>query len=58
MSEVIDASVPEPDFRAGRAAFLRSLLARPAIYHRAQLRERFETPARRNIAAEIDDLSR
>jgi predicted metal-dependent HD superfamily phosphohydrolase len=48
--------VPEADFRKGRAAFLEGLLGRAAIYHRAELREKFEAAARRNIAAEIADL--
>lgn len=48
--------VPESEFRKGRAAFLESLLGRVAIYHRAELRQRFEAAARRNIAAEVAEL--
>ncbi len=48
--------VPEADFRKGRGAFLATLLARPVIYHRAELRGLFEDAARRNIAEEMGAL--
>ncbi|MFJ6135887.1 hypothetical protein [Kitasatospora sp. NPDC092286] len=47
------AFVPEPDFRAGRAAVLRRLLALPALYRTPAARERFDAPARANLAAEL-----
>ncbi|MEV6973919.1 hypothetical protein [Kitasatospora sp. NPDC093806] len=50
------AFVPEPDFRAGRAAVLRQLLALPALYHTPGAHARFDAPARANLAAELDTL--
>ncbi|MGW6913519.1 HD domain-containing protein [Kitasatospora sp. NPDC054939] len=50
------AFVPEPDFRAGRAAVLRQLLALPALYRTPAARDRFDGPARANLAAELDRL--
>src|SRR5690606_30536010 len=52
------AWVPSPIFRARRAALLRGLLARDAIYSTAGFRERFEEPARRNLSAELKQLER
>jgi predicted metal-dependent HD superfamily phosphohydrolase len=43
-------------WRAGRAAFLRALLARPAVYATATMRRRGDAAARRNLAAELADL--
>ncbi len=43
------AHVPEPAFRAGRAAVLEGFLRRPAIYATPALRERLEAPARSNL---------
>ncbi|MEE1789119.1 hypothetical protein PUR71_40385 [Streptomyces sp. SP17BM10] len=48
--------VPEPDFRAGRAAVLRRLLALPALYRTPTARERFTAAARSNLAAELGAL--
>ncbi|MFI6447934.1 hypothetical protein [Kitasatospora sp. NPDC050543] len=50
------AFVPEPDFRAGRAAVLRQLLALPALYRTRTARERFDALARTNLAAELERL--
>lgn len=47
------AYVPEEMFRSGRAAVLRTFLARPAIYASAAFRERFENQARANIQREL-----
>ena len=41
--------VPGPLFRRKRRAILRSFLDRPTIYSTAAVRDRYETPARRNI---------
>lgn len=48
--------VPEPDFRAGRAAVLRRLLALPALYRTPAAHERLTAPARANLAAELELL--
>ncbi|MDH6706483.1 putative metal-dependent HD superfamily phosphohydrolase [Kitasatospora sp. MAA19] len=50
------AFVPEPDFRAGRAAILRQLLALPALYRTPAAHARFDAPARANLTAELDGL--
>lgn len=50
------AFVPEPDFRAGRAAVLRQLLALPALYRTHAARGSFDAPARTNLAAELGTL--
>ncbi|MFG3056135.1 hypothetical protein ACGFZP_34995 [Kitasatospora sp. NPDC048239] len=50
------AFVPDPDFRAGRAAILRQLLALPALYRTPAARDRFDAPARANLAAELGRL--
>ncbi|MGW3041874.1 HD domain-containing protein [Kitasatospora sp. NPDC001159] len=50
--------VPEPDFREGRAAVLRQLLALPALYRTPAGRERFTAPARANLTAELQELER
>ncbi|MBP0451249.1 hypothetical protein J5Y04_17115 [Kitasatospora sp. RG8] len=50
------AFVPEPDFRAGRAAVLRQLLALPALYRTPTAHARFDAPARANLAAELGRL--
>ncbi|MBS2966335.1 metal-dependent phosphohydrolase [Actinocrinis puniceicyclus] len=50
-------AVPEPQFRAGRAAVLRSLLGRIAIYNTARARALLESKARVNIAAELERLT-
>lgn len=51
------AWVPEPDFRAQRAAVLRRFLARERLYFTPALRARWEEAARRNLAREIAALS-
>lgn len=48
--------IPDDQFRAGRAAFLRGLAARPAIYFTPRMASRLEAPARANIAAELVGL--
>ncbi|MEV7024642.1 hypothetical protein [Kitasatospora sp. NPDC093558] len=48
--------VPEPDFRAGRAAVLRRLLALPALYRTPAAHERFTVAARANLTAELAAL--
>ncbi|MET8697341.1 hypothetical protein ABZW10_00475 [Kitasatospora sp. NPDC004723] len=50
------AFVPEPDFRAGRAAVLRQLIALPALYRTPTAHARFDAPARANLAAELARL--
>ncbi|MFD9123918.1 hypothetical protein [Kitasatospora sp. NPDC059571] len=50
------AFVPEEAFRSGRAAILRQLLALPALYRTPAARERFDTAARANLAAELSRL--
>ncbi|MEQ4304198.1 metal-dependent phosphohydrolase [Plantactinospora sp. B6F1] len=50
------AHVPEPMFRAGRAAVLRNLLALPALYHTPELARRAEQPARENLRRELTAL--
>lgn len=46
----------DEQFRAGRAAFLRGLIARPSIYFTAQLASSCERHARANIAEELELL--
>lgn len=48
--------VPEEAFRVGRAAILEGFLARDALYFSAWGRERFEAPARENLARSIAKL--
>ena len=43
----------EDQYRNGRAAFLRSLLARPVIYVTPDMRGVFEAPARDNVRREL-----
>ncbi|GHJ15115.1 HD domain-containing protein [Micromonospora sp. AKA38] len=50
------AHVPEPDFRAGRAAVLRHLLALPALYRLPDPHARWEAPARANLTRELGTL--
>lgn len=49
--------VPDADFRAGRAAILRTLLARDALY-RTPVARRWEAAARSNVEAELAELAR
>ncbi|HSS67317.1 MAG TPA: metal-dependent phosphohydrolase [Nocardioidaceae bacterium] len=51
------AYVPEPDFRAGRAAILRQLLDLPRLFATERAHDRWEATARRNVEAEIADLT-
>ncbi len=50
------AHVPDDLFRAGRAAVLRDLLAKPSLFHTAHAREHWEAPARANVEAELAQL--
>jgi predicted metal-dependent HD superfamily phosphohydrolase len=50
------ATVPDGDFRRGRAAVLRDLLAKPELFHTAVGRERWEERARTNVARELAAL--
>lgn len=50
------AHVPEEAFRKGRAGVLRKFLERPAIYHTAMFREKYEAAARENIERSIARL--
>ena len=51
------AHVPDADFRAGRAAVLRALLALPALFRRPELAARWESQARANLRAELAALT-
>ncbi|MEU7777021.1 metal-dependent phosphohydrolase [Micromonospora parva] len=51
------AHVPEPAFRAGRAAVLTGLLALPALFRLPPLATRWEEPARANVRRELAALS-
>ncbi|MEU7772004.1 metal-dependent phosphohydrolase [Micromonospora taraxaci] len=51
------AHVPEPAFRAGRAAVLTGLLALPALFRLPPLADRWEEPARDNVRRELAALS-
>ncbi|MDX8511226.1 HD domain-containing protein [Mesorhizobium captivum] len=48
--------VEEPMWRAGRAAVLKSFLARPHIFHTAEFRQRFEAKARQNLERSLATL--
>ncbi|WP_045692320.1 hypothetical protein [Streptomyces rubellomurinus] len=48
--------VPAPDFRAGRAAVLRHLLALPALFRTPAAHARFTAAARANLTAELGTL--
>ncbi|PGH41348.1 metal-dependent phosphohydrolase [Micromonospora sp. WMMA1996] len=50
------AHVPEPDFRAGRAAVLRHLLGLPALYRLPEPHARWEDAARANLSRELARL--
>jgi predicted metal-dependent HD superfamily phosphohydrolase len=47
------SGVPEPAFRAGRAAILRSFLQRPSIYATGFFRGKYEAAARQNLSRSI-----
>jgi predicted metal-dependent HD superfamily phosphohydrolase len=49
--------IPGPQFRSGRAAILRDLLDRKAIYRTERARYLYEVAARENVAAEIERLT-
>ncbi|MEU7613201.1 metal-dependent phosphohydrolase [Micromonospora sp. NPDC049204] len=51
------AHVPEPAFRAGRAAVLGGLLALPALFRLPPLAARWEEPARANVRRELATLT-
>ncbi|MEV4119255.1 metal-dependent phosphohydrolase [Micromonospora sp. NPDC049645] len=51
------AHVPEPAFRAGRAAVLTGLLALPALFRSPPLASRWEEPARDNVRRELATLT-
>jgi predicted metal-dependent HD superfamily phosphohydrolase len=54
------ASVPDDQFRAGRAAVLRDLLGRQALFRTAHARAHWEVHARANLTVELaalEDLS-
>ncbi|MFE9192517.1 metal-dependent phosphohydrolase [Micromonospora sp. NPDC007208] len=51
------AHVPEPAFRAGRAAVLTGLLALPALFRLPPLASRWEGPARDNVRRELATLT-
>ncbi|WP_372729632.1 hypothetical protein [Nocardioides sp.] len=46
------AHLSDAEFRAGRAAVMDDLLAKPTLFHTSYGRERWEAAARRNLAAE------
>ncbi|TIQ36887.1 MAG: hypothetical protein E5X48_07910 [Mesorhizobium sp.] len=48
--------VEEPMWRAGRAAVLKSFLARPHIFHTAEFQRRFEAQARKNVQRSLAAL--
>ncbi len=50
------AHVGDADFRRGRAAVLRDLLAKPRLFHTAHALEHWEAPARANLEREIATL--
>jgi predicted metal-dependent HD superfamily phosphohydrolase len=50
------AHVPDDLFRAGRAAVLRDLLAKPSLFHTAHARAHWEAAARANVEAELERL--
>jgi predicted metal-dependent HD superfamily phosphohydrolase len=52
------AHVADDDFRRGRVAVLRDLLAKPALFHTAAARELWEERARANLNRELADLER
>lgn len=51
------AHLDDEAFRQGRAAVLRTLLARPALYATADGRRRWERTARRHLTDELADLA-
>jgi predicted metal-dependent HD superfamily phosphohydrolase len=51
------AHVSDDDFRAGRAAVLSDLLAKPRLFHTAHAHEHWEPAARANVEAELTRLA-
>ena len=51
------AAVPDAAFRSGRASVLRPFLERDTVYATATARDRWEDPARANLARELAALS-
>jgi predicted metal-dependent HD superfamily phosphohydrolase len=49
--------VPDPLYRSGRARVLTQLLARAPLFLTLYFRDRFEAPARRNLARSLQALS-
>ena len=49
--------VADDDFRRGRAAVLRELLAKPSLFHTPAARHLWEQRARANVARELSDLA-
>ncbi len=49
-------TLSDAEYRSGRAAVLRSFLARPSIFHTDGFRERYEAAARANITAALAAL--
>lgn len=52
------AHVADGDFRRGRAAVLRDLLAKPSLFHTAAARTLWEHRARANVSRELTALER
>jgi predicted metal-dependent HD superfamily phosphohydrolase len=50
------AHVDDADFRRGRDAVLRDLLAKPRLFHTAYAFEHWEAPARANVERELAAL--
>jgi predicted metal-dependent HD superfamily phosphohydrolase len=50
-------ALDDATFAAGRARVLAALLAQPQLFRTASARERWDAPARRNLAAELGDLA-
>jgi predicted metal-dependent HD superfamily phosphohydrolase len=50
------AWVPEPEFRAGRTAILKSFLLRPSIYSSPLFRDKYEAMARLNLSVSLRRL--
>jgi predicted metal-dependent HD superfamily phosphohydrolase len=50
------AHLADADFAAGRAAVLHDLAGRDQLFHTAYARERWESPARANLQAELTHL--
>ncbi|WP_328462850.1 metal-dependent phosphohydrolase [Actinoplanes sp. NBC_00393] len=51
------AHVPDDAFRAGRTQVLQELLRLPAIYRLAPIHDEWESRARANLQAELDELA-